>query len=177
MSDASGNTPEGRPVANNNELNHRRASSRIAPETLNEKKVSVEVEQEGLSALSGKERQSRGGGDPISRVIVGVRSGLSSLISKNKTLVKRLCVFLLFAAYNAYLVTAIAYTIRHDLPIAWCDGLGFLIVCTAIVYWSLFYYFVLKGIFGKWIHQNVGKPLGSLWSRVFSYKYTYNPSY
>ena len=36
--------------------------------------------------------------------------------------------------YNGYLIWAGIYHANNGLEILWCDGLGFVIICTAIVY-------------------------------------------
>ncbi len=46
--------------------------------------------------------------------------------------------------YNAYLVYAIHYHVSLGKELAWCDGLGFLIVLTLLVYLNLFYFHVVK---------------------------------
>lgn len=46
--------------------------------------------------------------------------------------------------YNAYIVYAIHYHVTGDKEIDWCDGLGFLIVLTLLVYLGLFYFHVVK---------------------------------
>jgi hypothetical protein len=161
---------EGTPIAN--QLSNR-GHRRISPDsTVNDKKVSLDLEND---VQSSRDNSKDSGGvtesgweDPVSKLIVGFRSGITSVLEKNKPLVKKITIFLLFLAYNGYIVTAIAYAVRNENPIAWCDGLGFLLIGTGIVYWSLFYYFILKGYFGTWIEKNIGKPLESVWNAVFS---------
>ena len=50
----------------------------------------------------------------------------------------------LAVAYNAYLGFAIYFHSVAGRELDWCGGLGFLIVMTAIVYLSLFYFYVVK---------------------------------
>jgi pyrimidine nucleoside transport protein len=42
--------------------------------------------------------------------------------------------------YNAYLIYCIVRYADNDLPLEWCDELGFLIILTIITYVGLFYY-------------------------------------
>lgn len=107
-------------------------------------------------------------GNFLTRIIIGVRSGIYNLIVQNKGLAKLGGIFLIFLCYNGFLVTAVAYNVRHELSIAWCDGLGFLLVLTALLYWSLFYYVILKGYCGHWFENNLYKPLARVYNTVFA---------
>ena len=51
---------------------------------------------------------------------------------------------LLSLAYNAYLVYAIYFHMSTGRAIDFCDGLGFLLVITGIIYISLFYFLIVK---------------------------------
>jgi pyrimidine nucleoside transport protein len=49
----------------------------------------------------------------------------------------------------------------------WCNGVGFLIIVTGIVYWSLIYYHVLKRFFGKMFVRSIAEPIGKLWDKCW----------
>lgn len=117
--------------------------------------------------LPGRTRRK---GNILSKVIEGGRTAVGDLIQKHKKLVKNVVLLGLFVAYNGYVATAVAYGTRHDQPMEWCDGLGFLIILTAIIWWSLFYYIVLKGIFGKAINKAVLIPMGRMLKTLFAIK-------
>jgi len=51
---------------------------------------------------------------------------------------------LLFCLYNVYLVTAIAYHVRNDTDFGWCNGLGFIIVITSLLYLGISYFYIAK---------------------------------
>lgn len=104
----------------------------------------------------------------LARIIDGIRLSMYNLVVKNQKLVKYIALVSLFLLYNAYFITAIAYNRRNEIPWDWCDGHGLLIILTAVVYWSLFYYHVLKRFWGKSISQGVIKPVADLGSKIFS---------
>jgi pyrimidine nucleoside transport protein len=106
----------------------------------------------------------------FTRAVVKVRSGLTNLIVSHKKVVKSLVILTLFALYNAYLVIAVNYTVTDEVKVDWCDGIGFLFVLTGIVYWSFFYYFVLKGVLGHHFKRGF-KALSKALSPIFSQWY------
>ncbi|CAL8129406.1 unnamed protein product [Orchesella dallaii] len=103
----------------------------------------------------------------VARIYNGIRMALYNLVSTNKSLVKKLMLALIFILYNAYFITAILYKERNDLPWEWCDGHGLLIILTALTYWGLLYYHVIKPYFGKAINNAVLKPINGTVTKVF----------
>lgn len=108
--------------------------------------------------------------NPVTKFLELSRDKIIKLYSTNK-LVKYFIVFILFLLYNAYLVTAVAYHIRNETNFAWCEGIGFLIVCTVLTYIGITYYFVVKEYFGKWLEDNVLKPLKRTMQPIWSLWY------
>ncbi len=80
-------------------------------------------------------------------------------LSKNPRLTNILIAATLFALYNAYFIGCL---IRHSdkgLEWEWCDGLGFLVIITAIVYVGLAYYLILVPLFGNFVNKNILGPI------------------
>ncbi len=61
-------------------------------------------------------------GNLLSKVIEGTRSFLGKLLVKHATFVKNFVLLALFVGYNAYVGLAVAYSVRHNIYVAWCDG-------------------------------------------------------
>jgi pyrimidine nucleoside transport protein len=101
----------------------------------------------------------------IGNYLVQFRSTLEGIGVRHKRKVKLLLTFAT-VIYNVYLILSINYTVSNDIPIGWCDGLGFLLLLTAIFYWSLFYYCVIKRHFGKRIKMDVIGPLVTSFRRT-----------
>ena len=53
--------------------------------------------------------------------------------------------------------------------IGWCDGLGFIIVLTGIVYLGLIYYKVFIPYLGKTFDMYVISPLSRVFGKIYSY--------
>ena len=91
-----------------------------------------------------------------------------SVWSKVKRVVRLLAIILLVAAYNAYIAYALHFHLKTGRNMDWCGGLGFLIIITALVYFSLFYFHILKKVV-LWRKIRACLPLSSL-LRVFNTK-------
>ncbi len=104
----------------------------------------------------------------LARLIDGVRLSIYNLVVKNKIKVKYVSLAFVFLLYNAYFITAIAYNRRNAIRWDWCDGHGLLIILTAITYWSLFYFHILKRFYGKAIYRTVIQPTGEFGNKLFS---------
>ncbi len=104
----------------------------------------------------------------LSRLIDGIRLSLYNLVVQNKRIVKFGMLALLAILYNAYFITCIAYNRRNELDWEWCDGHGLLIILTALVYFSLFYFQILKRFYGKAIYRSAIKPAGELGNKIFA---------
>lgn len=104
----------------------------------------------------------------LARVIDGIRLSIYNLVVKNKTKVQCVSLVFVFLLYNAYFITAIAYNRRNYIHWDWCDGHGLLIILTAITYWSLFYFHILKRFYGKAIYRAVIEPTVDLGNKLFS---------
>ena len=76
----------------------------------------------------------------------GGRPPSLSLSDRLKRGVKLLAIILLVAAYNAYIAYAVHFHLKTGRNMDWCGGLGFLIIVTALVYFSLFYFHILKKV-------------------------------
>ena len=75
---------------------------------------------------------------------------------KGKKFRKVAIYLVLLAIYNAYLIYATCYQLSNDITIEWCDGLGFLIIITIVVYISLFYFLIVKRYLGNQILRIIG---------------------
>ena len=77
---------------------------------------------------------------------------------------------LLFLAFNAYLIGAIVNTAKRGILVDFCDGVGFLIIITALAYAGMFYYYVLKPYLGKTVYRCIFKPVGIVGGKLWSYR-------
>jgi len=109
------------------------------------------------------------GGDPgmISRIVKSIHTGFQHVILENRKTVKILALLTLAGLYVAYLGVAIAFTVRNDITVDWCDGIGMLFILTGLGLWGLFYYFILKKYFGKTIKKKIMKPISKKLSPLF----------
>ena len=98
----------------------------------------------------------------LAKYIVKIRNGIIEYTNHHQKRFKIILIALGILLYNGYLITAINYTVSNNIPFGWCDGLGFLIILTGIVYWSCFYYLVLKRLLGRRIKKYIFKPLSQM---------------
>lgn len=98
-------------------------------------------------------------------------STLGRLISENQTMVYA-CVYILLAVlYNAYFISCMFYYVNHDeIVMDWCDGVGFLIALTIVMYVGLFYFQVVKRFWGKAIYKAALQPMGVAYEKAWTYK-------
>lgn len=88
-----------------------------------------------------------------------------------RSAVARSIIYIIFAIlYNVYFVASVHYSIRNGIPMDWCDGVGFLIVLTGIIYLGLFYFQIVKKFWGKSINRAVMKPAGKAFDRAWKYR-------
>ena len=69
----------------------------------------------------------------------------------------------IFILYNVYFIGTLVHQTNQNVDFRYwefCDGHGFLIIITAIVYFGLFYYNIFIPLFGDKIYNNVFKPIG-----------------
>ena len=100
-------------------------------------------------------------------VEAGVRTESQSLSRRIKRSLRILAIILVVAAYNAYIAYAVHFHLKTGRNMDWCGGLGFLIIVTALVYASLFYFHILKKVV-PWRKIKAWLPLHAL--RVFNTK-------
>lgn len=97
----------------------------------------------------------------------GGQTGSPDLARRVKRSLRILAIIVLVAAYNAYIAYAVHFHLKTERNMDWCGGLGFLIILTALVYFSLFYFHVLKKVV-PWRKIKARLPLHAL--RVFNTK-------
>ena len=85
-------------------------------------------------------------------------------LSKNPKVQNTIISVVIFVLYNWYLGYCIylkkdngGYEITE---FEWCDGLGFLIIITALVYLGLLYFLVLKPYAGPPLNKAIAEPIG-----------------
>ena len=71
------------------------------------------------------------------------------MFAKNQTAVHRSTILLVAVVYHAFLIAAIVHFANGSGGIEWCDGLGFLILITVVVYASLIYQHVARPLLRK----------------------------
>jgi pyrimidine nucleoside transport protein len=96
--------------------------------------------------------------------------GTGEFFSQRSAAAHSVIYILLAVLYNAYFVASVYYSIHNGIPMDWCDGVGFLIVLTGITFFGLFYFQVVKKFWGEPIHQNVLKPIGNAFEKVWKYR-------
>ena len=102
----------------------------------------------------------------IIQAAVQVRDAPFKYLSANPKVQNAIISSVLFILYNLYLGYCIVRKKDHGgyeiTEFEWCDGLGFLIIITALVYLGLLYFQVLKPYLGPHFENGVSKPLGKL---------------
>ncbi|XP_023211784.1 solute carrier family 28 member 3-like [Centruroides sculpturatus] len=88
--------------------------------------------------------------------------------SSNKTRLKYIMYTLLFVLYNVYLGFAIVYT--WDKTPNWCQGVRFLVIITAVVYFLLIYYNILQKYIS--VRRYRCTPVEPI-KKLFRWKYTF----
>lgn len=78
----------------------------------------------------------------ISQALTFVETTASDFFDKHRTIVKSVIGFCLFLVYNIYLGFAIH--LKWNVTKSWCEGIKFLIIITAVVYFFILYYVFLK---------------------------------
>lgn len=98
----------------------------------------------------------------VIQFLVNFRNAPFVFISNHPKEMKMAIQILIFFAYNAYLIGCIwRHATNDDLEEwEWCDGIGFLIIVTGIVYTSMFYFIIIKPIMMSEKFQKVSKSLG-----------------
>ncbi|XP_059082327.1 solute carrier family 28 member 3-like [Tigriopus californicus] len=90
-----------------------------------------------------------------------------NLISRAKAKSSLIVWSLIFVLYNAYLAYAIYYHVHEDTNWEWCDGLGFLLILTCVVYVFMIYSFLIS----PHLHLIPGQAtVGSLYDQALSKK-------
>ena len=89
-------------------------------------------------------------------------------LSKHPLILKSLVYGVLFILYNAYFIYCLVRREKHGFDFEWCDGLGFLVILTVLVYAGLVYYQIVVRFFGSFINKTVLTPLTRAADRLFS---------
>jgi hypothetical protein len=106
--------------------------------------------------------------NPVSKGLHAIHRSFSTGIDQWSSVLRVTTLCAVFAAYNAYFLGSIVHSVgREDVDIGWCDGTGFLIIMTVIVYWSLLYYHVIKKYWGEAIYEHVMSPIGKMWDALW----------
>ena len=91
-------------------------------------------------------------------------------IENNQRITWNVFYIVLALAYNAYFVASVYYMLDKGIPMDWCNGVGFLIILTAIAYLGLFYFQVVKKLWGKKIYKVALKPFFNWLSQLWKYR-------
>lgn len=106
----------------------------------------------------------------VGKLLEAFWSSVGNVFTEQRLVVKSIIYVVIALLYNAYLVASIYYAVHNGHPIDYCDGVGFLIVSTAVVYLGLFYFQIVKRFWAKAIYRVVFKPLGAAIDRVWKYR-------
>lgn len=87
--------------------------------------------------------------------------------------IKKTCLIVIALLYNAYFAATVWYAVHNGIPIDFCDGVGFHIILTGLVYLCLFYFQIVKRYWGKAIYTSVMQPIGEGYDRVWKHRYSY----
>ena len=101
-------------------------------------------------------------------------SYLGDIFSERSALAYTIFYIIIALLYNAYFIASIYYSIHNNVPMDWCDGVGFLIVITGLTYLGLFYFQVVKKFWGEAIYRSVMKPIGKAFDRAWTYASVYS---
>ncbi|ODM93942.1 Sodium/nucleoside cotransporter 1 [Orchesella cincta] len=87
----------------------------------------------------------------VSRLFSRARSSTHNFISEPRTkrVLQWIGLVVLILGYNAYFIYAIVYNLQNGLDMECCNGLGLLIILTALTYISLLYFYLLKPLVSK----------------------------
>ena len=106
----------------------------------------------------------------LTGVVVGSRSVLGGFYKHHRRGIWIVIKMLLFLAFNAYLIGAIVNTAKRGIMVDFCDGVGFLIIITALAYAGMFYHYVLKPYLGNTVYHCIFRPVGTMGGKLWSYK-------
>ncbi len=95
---------------------------------------------------------------------------VADFAKERKLLVRGLVYIILALLYNAYFIASIYYSVHNGIAMDWCNGIGLLIIMTAMVYLGLFYFQVVKRFWGKPINRAILKPMGTSFDRMWKYR-------
>lgn len=109
-------------------------------------------------------------GSFLGKKLEALRNSTGRVFSKRSDLVRTIIWVIIGLLYNVYFVASIHYSIRNGIPMDWCDGVGFLIVFTALIYLGLFYFQVVKKFWGESIYKSVMKPAGDAFDRYWKFR-------
>ena len=90
------------------------------------------------------------------------------LASDHSSQVRGLIYIVVAVLYNVYFVAAVYYAMDQGIELDWCDGVGFLIIVTAIVYVALFYFQIVKRFWGRAIYKKILRPAGKIYDKVWA---------
>lgn len=101
-------------------------------------------------------------------LVLKLRTLLSRRLSKDK-LLRNLIYVVLAVLFNAYFVSCIVYFVNRSVhAIDWCDGVGFLVVITCVVYFGLFYFQVVKRFWSQTIYKAAIKPISQFFNLFYA---------
>lgn len=122
------------------------------------------MESQDTIVSSNPEKQQPSFFQKVILQLVKARDAPFEFVAKNQRFTQIGFNWSLFLLYNVYLGWCI-YRAQDDIDAIeewqWCDGIGFLIIITSIVYLGLFYYIVFIPYFGKSFEKAISKPIGT----------------
>ena len=96
-------------------------------------------------------------------LLVKARNSPFEYLSKNPKATNAVIKATLFILYNGYFIGCISKQVLSDKQEwEWCDGVGFLIIITGLVYLGLFYFGILKPLFGEKFNTSIATPIGKM---------------
>ena len=99
-------------------------------------------------------------------VFVTARNAPFIYLSENPVIGKAVIYFSLFVLYNAYLIGCIVKQVQTGpSEWEWCDGIGFLIIITGLVYLGLFYFHIFKPLIGEKLYKSLLEPVGMTFTK------------
>ncbi|XP_069702912.1 uncharacterized transporter YutK-like isoform X2 [Periplaneta americana] len=101
-----------------------------------------------------------------------IQRNVTQLFIRYRDVAKIVMFFIVNVCIIAYLTAAIMYSrVQGECSLEWCDGVGLLIILLALVYFGLFYYFIIKKFFGRFIFRKVFKPINNGWNKLVKNRY------
>ena len=98
---------------------------------------------------------------------VEARAAPFTYLEKNPKFANLILSTVCFVLYNAYFIYALIHRHQNNLEWEFCDGHGFLVIVTSIIYFGVFYYQILVPYLGPVLESTLHKPISKFKSGCY----------